>query len=182
MECRLAGETAVLGENLPQHHFCPSQNPKWPDPGLNPGCHDGKPATNRLSSGLVCQPLDYQHLLVLEVILKFGDFFPLIVGNWCLVFLVMFTTVHQSIPGVHSIWLSIPRQEGTRDSYGLGAGGGGRGKVAAAWSWPLPPIRLHGALLKYRDVAFYWQEIICKGSNTKITTIKIKTSHHNNLF
>jgi hypothetical protein len=28
MECRLAGETAVLGENLPQHHFCPSQNPK----------------------------------------------------------------------------------------------------------------------------------------------------------
>jgi hypothetical protein len=28
MECRLAaGETEVLGENLPQHHFCPSQNP-----------------------------------------------------------------------------------------------------------------------------------------------------------
>jgi hypothetical protein len=27
MECKLAGETEVLGENLPQHHFCPSQNP-----------------------------------------------------------------------------------------------------------------------------------------------------------
>jgi hypothetical protein len=27
MECRLAGETEVLGENLPQHHVCPSQNP-----------------------------------------------------------------------------------------------------------------------------------------------------------
>jgi hypothetical protein len=27
MECRLAGETEVLGENLPQSHFCPSQNP-----------------------------------------------------------------------------------------------------------------------------------------------------------
>jgi hypothetical protein len=28
MECRLAGETTeVLGENLPQRHFCPSQNP-----------------------------------------------------------------------------------------------------------------------------------------------------------
>jgi hypothetical protein len=27
MECRLAGETEVLGGNLPQHHFCPSQNP-----------------------------------------------------------------------------------------------------------------------------------------------------------
>jgi hypothetical protein len=27
MECRLAGETEVLGGNLPQRHFCPSQNP-----------------------------------------------------------------------------------------------------------------------------------------------------------
>jgi hypothetical protein len=26
IECRLAGETEVLGENLPQRHFCP-QNP-----------------------------------------------------------------------------------------------------------------------------------------------------------
>jgi hypothetical protein len=24
MECRLGGETEVLGENLPQRHFCPS--------------------------------------------------------------------------------------------------------------------------------------------------------------
>jgi hypothetical protein len=27
MECRLAGETEFLGENLPQRHFCLSQNP-----------------------------------------------------------------------------------------------------------------------------------------------------------
>jgi hypothetical protein len=27
MECRLAGETEVLGENLPHRHFYPSQNP-----------------------------------------------------------------------------------------------------------------------------------------------------------
>jgi hypothetical protein len=27
LESRLAGETEVLGENLPQLHFCPSQNP-----------------------------------------------------------------------------------------------------------------------------------------------------------
>jgi hypothetical protein len=27
MECRLAGETEVLGENLPQRHFYPLQNP-----------------------------------------------------------------------------------------------------------------------------------------------------------
>jgi hypothetical protein len=46
MEWRLAGETEMLGENLPQRHFCPSQNPTWPDPGLNPGRRSGKPATN----------------------------------------------------------------------------------------------------------------------------------------
>jgi hypothetical protein len=51
MECRLAGETEVLVENLPQRHFCPLQNPTWPDPGLNPGRRGGKPATNLLSSG-----------------------------------------------------------------------------------------------------------------------------------
>jgi hypothetical protein len=51
MECRLAGETEVLGENLPQRHFCPSQNPTCPGPGLNPGRRGEKPATNRLSYG-----------------------------------------------------------------------------------------------------------------------------------
>jgi hypothetical protein len=45
MECRLAGESEVLGENLLQRHFCPSQNPTWPDPVLNPGRRGGKPAT-----------------------------------------------------------------------------------------------------------------------------------------
>jgi hypothetical protein len=48
MECRLAGETEVLGENLPQRHFCPSQNPTWTDSGLNPGRLGGKPATNHI--------------------------------------------------------------------------------------------------------------------------------------
>jgi hypothetical protein len=27
IECRLAEKTEVLGENVPQRHFCPSQNP-----------------------------------------------------------------------------------------------------------------------------------------------------------
>jgi hypothetical protein len=49
MECTLAGETEVLGENLPQRHICPSQNPTWQDPALNAGRRSGKPATNRLS-------------------------------------------------------------------------------------------------------------------------------------
>jgi hypothetical protein len=43
MECRLAGEIEILGENLPQRHFCPSQHPTWPDSGLNPGRRGGKP-------------------------------------------------------------------------------------------------------------------------------------------
>jgi hypothetical protein len=51
LECRLAGEAEVLGENMPQRHFCPSQNPTWPDPDLNPGRRGGNPATNRLSYG-----------------------------------------------------------------------------------------------------------------------------------
>jgi hypothetical protein len=37
MECRLAGKTEVLRENLPHRHFCPSQNPTWPGPRFEPG-------------------------------------------------------------------------------------------------------------------------------------------------
>jgi hypothetical protein len=50
VEWWLAGETEVLGENLPQGPLCPPQIP-WLDPGLNPGRRGGKPATNRLSYG-----------------------------------------------------------------------------------------------------------------------------------
>jgi hypothetical protein len=51
MECRLAGEIEVLGENLPQRHFCPSQNPTCLGPVRTPDRSGGKPATNRLSYG-----------------------------------------------------------------------------------------------------------------------------------
>jgi hypothetical protein len=51
MDYRLTVETEVFRENLPQCHFCPSQNPPSPDPVLNPGRRGGKPATNRLSYG-----------------------------------------------------------------------------------------------------------------------------------
>jgi hypothetical protein len=60
MECRLAGETEVLGENLPQSHFCSSQNPTWPDPGLNPGRRGGKPGTNRLSYGVAVSLIKFE--------------------------------------------------------------------------------------------------------------------------
>jgi hypothetical protein len=50
MECRLAGETEHLGENLPSatfvHHKIPRAHPGW-----NPGRRGEKPATNRLSYG-----------------------------------------------------------------------------------------------------------------------------------
>jgi hypothetical protein len=61
MECRLAGETEVLlGENLPQRHFCPSQNHALPDPILNPGRRGGKLTTNSLSYGAaLVQPLTF---------------------------------------------------------------------------------------------------------------------------
>jgi hypothetical protein len=45
----LAGETEVLGEYLLWRHFVHKSH--LPDPGANPGCRGGKPATNRFSCG-----------------------------------------------------------------------------------------------------------------------------------
>jgi hypothetical protein len=46
----LAGETEVLGENLPWRHFLHHKS-HFPDPGANPIRRSGKPATNRFSYG-----------------------------------------------------------------------------------------------------------------------------------
>jgi hypothetical protein len=51
VEWRLAGETAVLGENLPQRHFVPPQIPHDQVRFRTPDRSGGKPATNRLSYG-----------------------------------------------------------------------------------------------------------------------------------
>jgi hypothetical protein len=56
MECRLAGETEVFGENLPQRHFYQSKIHNLTDPGLNPGRRGGKTAANRLSYGAALLP------------------------------------------------------------------------------------------------------------------------------
>jgi hypothetical protein len=65
MECRWAGEIEFLGEDLPQPHFCPSQNTTCPDPGLIPGRRGGKPATNRLSYGAIDDSVHIVHWLYL---------------------------------------------------------------------------------------------------------------------
>jgi hypothetical protein len=50
VEGRLARETELLGEDLPQRHVVHHKS-HLPDPGSNPGRRGGKPATNRLSYG-----------------------------------------------------------------------------------------------------------------------------------
>jgi hypothetical protein len=52
-----AGETEVLGENLPSATLS-TTNPTWIDPGANPGLCSERPATNRVSHGtalLLCR-------------------------------------------------------------------------------------------------------------------------------
>jgi hypothetical protein len=94
VEWRLAGETEVLGENLPQPHFCPSQNPTWSDPGLNPGCRGGKPATNRLSYGAV-------FLTRFLKLLGLQERFPKTsAGSWFQSWMVLFTKEYLPISAV----------------------------------------------------------------------------------
>jgi hypothetical protein len=47
---QLAGETEVLGQNLPQCHFV-HHKPHMLYPDANPDRRGGKPASNRLSYG-----------------------------------------------------------------------------------------------------------------------------------
>jgi hypothetical protein len=46
----LAGETEVLGENIPRRHFIHHKS-HLPDSGAHPSRRGGKPATNRFSYG-----------------------------------------------------------------------------------------------------------------------------------
>jgi hypothetical protein len=53
MECRLAGETEVLGENLPQRHLSPSQNPIWQQQGWTRAAAVG---SRRLTAWAMARP------------------------------------------------------------------------------------------------------------------------------
>jgi hypothetical protein len=51
----LAGETEVLGGNLPRRHFVHNKIPHDQTRVRTPDRHGGKPATNRLSYGAAYQ-------------------------------------------------------------------------------------------------------------------------------
>jgi hypothetical protein len=68
VEWRLAEETELLGENLPQSHIVHHKS-HLPDAGSNPGRRGGKPATNHLSYGAAIYVFtcDTSHLIGLQV-------------------------------------------------------------------------------------------------------------------
>jgi hypothetical protein len=60
-----AGETEVLGENLPSATLS-TTNPTWIDPGANPGLRGERPATNRLSHGTAYCPFYSSYIFQLH--------------------------------------------------------------------------------------------------------------------
>jgi hypothetical protein len=63
----LAGETEVLGENLPQRHFVHHKSYML-CPDANPGRRGGKPETTRLSYGTANTMIKFWTLCYMEFI------------------------------------------------------------------------------------------------------------------
>jgi hypothetical protein len=65
VELYFAGETEVLGENLPSATLS-TTNPTWIDPGANPVLRGERPAANRLSHGTAYRFLFFLNLVANE--------------------------------------------------------------------------------------------------------------------
>jgi hypothetical protein len=88
-----AGETEVLGENLPSATLS-TTNPTWIDPGANPGVRGERPATNRLSHGTAFLPVTIFFFIFASLFCIFSSFFLPLTSHFSLLYRLLFAPPH----------------------------------------------------------------------------------------